>query len=49
MLTRILCFLRGYVQVIVKSHFIERFINICIRRDIYLWDIRAGAARRRRI
>ena len=26
-------FLRGYVQVIVKSHFIERFINICIRRD----------------
>ena len=44
MLTRILCFLRGYVQVIVKSHFIERFINICIRRDIYLWDIRRRSA-----
>lgn len=40
MLIRILYFLRGYVEVIVKSHFIERFINICIRRNIYLWDIR---------
>ena len=39
MLTRILYFLRGYVEVIVRSHFIERFINICIHRNIYLWDI----------
>lgn len=44
MLIRILYFLRGYVQVIVRSHFIERFINICIRRDIYLWDIRRRSA-----
>ena len=29
-----------YVCVLVKSRFIERFINICIGRNIYLWDIR---------
>lgn len=40
MLIKVLCFLRGYVEVAVKSHFIERFINICSRRNIYLWDIR---------
>ncbi|MBE7026295.1 MAG: sporulation protein YqfD [Ruminococcaceae bacterium] len=40
MLTKIFCFLRGYVCVIVKSRFIERFINICIGKNIYLWDIR---------
>lgn len=39
MLAKIYCFLRGYVEIIVKSRFIERFINICIRRNIYLWDI----------
>ncbi len=40
MLAKIFCFLRGYVCVLVKSRFIERFINICIGRNIYLWDIR---------
>lgn len=44
MLARMFCFLRGYVCVIVKSNFIERFINICIRRNIYLWDIRHKSA-----
>ena len=40
MLVKIFCFLRGYVCVRVKSRFIERFINICIGKNIYLWDIR---------
>ncbi len=40
MLIKILCFLRGYVEIIVKSRFIERFINICTKRNIYLWDIK---------
>lgn len=40
MLVKILCFLRGYVEIIVKSRFAERFINLCTGRGIYLWDIR---------
>lgn len=40
MLVRILNFFRGYVHVLVSGYFIERFLNICIRRNIYLWDIK---------
>lgn len=40
MLVRLLNFFRGYVSVLVRGHFIERFINVCIHRDIYLWDIK---------
>ena len=29
----------GYVKIKVKSVFIERFINICISKRIFIWDI----------
>jgi similar to stage IV sporulation protein len=32
-------YIRGYVIIIVKGRSIERFINICARRQILLWDI----------
>ncbi len=40
MLVWILNFFRGYVSVLLHGHFIERFINVCTNRNIYLWDIR---------
>ena len=39
LLVNLFNFLRGYVIITVKGLFIERFINICIRRQIYLWNI----------
>ena len=32
--------IRGYVIIMVEGYFLERFINICTRRQIYLWDIK---------
>lgn len=32
-------YIRGYVIIIAKGGGIERFINICTRRQILLWDI----------
>lgn len=39
MIEKIIHFMRGYVEIIVRSHFIERFINICVHRNIYIWDV----------
>lgn len=33
-------YLIGYVNIQVEGYFIERFINICIAKDIFLWNIR---------
>ena len=33
-------YMRGYVNVKVEGLALERFINMCIARGIYLWDIR---------
>ena len=40
LLFRLWNYLRGYVIIIVEGFFIEKFINICARRNIHLWDIR---------
>lgn len=40
LLFRVWNYLRGYVIIIVEGFFIEKFINICARRNIFLWDIR---------
>lgn len=37
---RFLRFLSGYLNITVEGFFPERFLNICARRGIYLWDIR---------
>lgn len=37
---RLIQFLRGYVTLLLSGQFIERFINICMHRGIFLWDIR---------
>ena len=30
----------GYVDIVVEGYYIERFINICNNRQIFLWNIR---------
>lgn len=32
--------LLGYVSITVEGFFAERFINMCLAQDIFLWDIR---------
>lgn len=39
-LIRLWNYIRGYVIIIVEGYFLEKFINICIKKQIYLWDIR---------
>ncbi len=33
-------YFRGYVIIAVEGYFLEKFINICTHRQIYLWDIK---------
>ena len=30
----------GYVNIKVESYFLERFINLAIKSNIFLWDIK---------
>lgn len=32
-------YIRGYVIILVEGYFPEKFINICISKGIFLWDI----------
>lgn len=33
-------YVRGYVIIVVEGYFLEKFINICTHRQIYLWDVK---------
>ncbi|MDP4182096.1 MAG: sporulation protein YqfD [Bacillota bacterium] len=33
-------YFRGYVIIAIEGYFLEKFINICIHRQIFLWDIK---------
>lgn len=35
-------FLRGYVFLGVRGFFLERFLNLCLKKDICLWDVKYG-------
>ncbi len=37
---RIINYLRGYVIICAEGVFTERFINICLKRNLLLWDIK---------
>ncbi len=39
LLARLLHFLRGYLVINVSGHFPERFLNVCARRGILLWNV----------
>ncbi len=38
-LPSILFFLRGYLTITVSGNFPERFLNVCTKKNILLWDI----------
>ncbi len=40
MLLRLWNYIRGYVIIFVEGYFLEKFVNICTRRQIFLWDIK---------
>lgn len=33
-------YIRGYVIIIIEGFFLEKFLNICTHRQIFLWDIK---------
>lgn len=38
-------YIRGYVIILVEGFFLEKFINICAHRQIFLWDaVRKGSS-----
>lgn len=37
---KLLNFIRGYVIILIEGAFPERFLNICARRSIYLWNVK---------
>lgn len=40
LLLRLWNYLRGYVIIVVEGYFLEKFVNICIHRQIFLWDMK---------
>lgn len=39
LILRLWNYIRGYVIIMIEGYFPEKFINICMRRSIFLWDI----------
>jgi similar to stage IV sporulation protein len=39
-------YFRGYVIITIEGYFLEKFINICIHRQIFLWDIKRHGSRK---
>ena len=47
-LVKLFNYLKGYLLISVDGYFLERFINICIHRGIFIWDIhKMGSAKMR--
>lgn len=40
LLLRLWNYIKGYVIILVEGYFLEKFINICTHRQIFLWDIK---------
>ncbi|MCR4435591.1 MAG: sporulation protein YqfD [Clostridiales bacterium] len=40
LLLRLWNYIRGYVIIVVEGYFLEKFINICMHRQVFLWDVR---------
>ena len=33
-------YILGYVNVSIEGYYIERFINVCISKNIFLWNVK---------
>ncbi len=40
MLLRLWNYIKGYVIIFVEGYFLEKFVNICTRRQVFLWDVK---------
>lgn len=40
LLLRLWNYIHGYVIIVVEGYFLEKFINICIHRQIFLWEVK---------
>ncbi len=50
MITKIMAYCKGYVIIHATGYFLERFLNICTREDILIWDIeRSGNQMRAKV
>jgi len=49
LLVRIFNYLKGYLLVSVDGYFLERFINMCIRNDVFIWDIHKMSSAKMRV
>lgn len=41
---RLLQYFNGYVDIVVEGYYIERFINICTNKQIFLWNLKRDDA-----
>lgn len=41
MLSRLICYIRGYLRIRIAGYSTERFLNACRHRGIYLWGLQA--------
>ncbi len=39
LIVRLMSYLKGYVKISAKGYFLERFLNLCLMEDIFLWDL----------
>ncbi len=39
-LIKIFTYIKGFVRVSVTGRFVERFLNVCMNRNIYVWNIK---------
>lgn len=46
MILKLWNYFRGYVIITIEGYFLEKFINICIHRQIFLWDIKRHGSRK---
>ena len=44
LLIRLWTYIRGYVIIFIEGFFLEKFLNICARKQIFLWDIKRRSA-----
>lgn len=40
----LLRYILGYVNISFEGYYIERFINVCIAKGIFLWNVRIEKA-----
>jgi len=41
LLSRLICYIKGYLRIRIAGYSTERFLNACRHRGIYLWGLQA--------